>query len=368
MTDQTYPILVLKKDASQKERTEKEKVDKKIEKVAKLKRQATTLRSKIATIKRYYKEEVETEMQSLFQVKEQFLEKLYQRLLQKSFSGWQKSMLSNMIFDTLNELQDWGYSSQKLMTIREDLERMDMQNMSSDDKEFMNEMAKEYLKDMQVDFEEKDFDITDSDSRERIFEDIFSKQQEAHWERQEEWKQFQKSGKIENTDKNFQKLYRSLVKATHPDLASTEEEREECEHRMKLLSEIWEKRDYLGLMQLQKEILPESEGKESIELDKEQLRSLTRQLNEEIRMLEDELYQIKHVDNESSFFYENFYTRSEKGTRQKITDYKKGIDNQVAQIKTDIEQLRTQKTTKELLRSIDEQRADFSSSFYFDDF
>ena len=59
-----------------------------------------------------------------------------------------------------------------------------------------------------------------------------------------------------NTDINFQKIYKSLIKLCHPDLSKNSEEKRHNEELTKKLTVVWRNRDYYELLILWLEIDP----------------------------------------------------------------------------------------------------------------
>ncbi len=338
--------IVINDSDSKKNHKNKDEIGQKIQKIELLKKQLENLTNEINTVKSLYSKHVNKEENNLFITKEKLILKLYERYQQKSFTVWQKELLEEKIINEINFLHEESYQSQKLAEIYEEITRLRSENLGDFEKNIINEMAKDHFKNMGVDIDLEDFDFTSSDFRENFeqkFADQYSKQQEQQkHEKQEE--------KIKTTDKDFQKLYRSLVKKAHPDLVIDSKDKEQREEWMKKLSLAWEGRNYYQLLLLQKEI--DSDASFEVSLDKNQLKSLINQLNKEIRNLETDKYILKNQNPDTSFYYQNFYARSTKGILKKINTFNELIKTQCQDTNDEYNLLKTQKSTKDFLSDL----------------
>ncbi|KAA1244736.1 hypothetical protein [Aquimarina sp. RZ0] len=331
-------------------------IDKKLKKIEQLKKQISRINNTINTAKKLYDQYIEKEDKKLLELKEQFIIKLYERFNQKAFALWQKEMIESRILNEVNELFSQGYESEKIAEIHEEITRLQSENMDDFEKEMMNEMAKEYLKNMGVNIDEENFnfeDFANPEFREKFQQDYSDQQtHEYHnfYEQEQQQKHREQQQKVKTTDKDFQKLYKTLVKKAHPDLVIDPLEKEKREEWMKKLSSAWEERNYYELLVLQKEI--DADSSTEVFLNSGQLEPLIKQLNEEISKLESDKYLLKHHNPDTSFYYESFHARSEKGILKKIMEVKGEIHSEIDAIKQQYTRLKTQKSTKELLLEI----------------
>lgn len=338
--------IVINDSASKKDHKNKDAIGLKIQKIETLKKQLENLTNQINKVKSLYSEHVDKEENNLFITKEKLILKLYDRYQQKSFTVWEKELLEEKIINEINFLLERSYQSQKLIKIYEEITSLHSENLGDFEKNIINEMAKDHFKNMGVDFDLEDFDFTSSDFKENFqqkFADNYSKHQEQQkHEKQEE--------KIKTTDKDFQKLYRNLVKKAHPDLVIDNKDKEQREEWMKKLSLAWEERNYYQLLLLQKEI--DSDTSLEVSLDKNQLKSLLNQLNKEIKSLEVDKYVLQKQNPDTSFYYQNFYARTTKGILKKIDTFNQLLKSKCQDAKDEFDLLKTQKSTKELLQYI----------------
>lgn len=358
-TDKNLTIL-LNDDASIKDQKNKNSIDKKLKKIETLKKQIENTKKKIETIKILYKKHIDKEEQLLFMNKEKLIGRLYERFKHKSFLVWQKELLEGKILNEIQFLTEKGFQSEMIHQIHEEILQLQNEKMDDFEKEMMNDMTKEYLKSMGIEIDEDNFDYKDfmnPNSRAK-FEQDFARQYSKERETQ---KHADQAEKIKTTDKDFQKLYRTLVKKVHPDLVIDPKEKEQREEWMKKLSQAWEHRNYYELLILQKEI--EVDSTTETMLGSSQLKLIIQQLNQEINTLDTEKHILQREHPETAFYYENFSARSEKGMLKKIEEFKSHLQSITTETIEEFEMLKTQKATKELLSIIRDQQDDFDDVF-----
>ncbi|UZO81272.1 hypothetical protein NBT05_02070 [Aquimarina sp. ERC-38] len=326
-------------------------IAKKINKIERLKKQIQTINSTLTQIKGLYDKNLSLTEKKLFKVKEALIVRLYERFLQKSFTAWQKEMIYSKIQNEIFFLQENQYTSEKFENILNELQKQakeDIKNMDPLEKEFMDEIMGNMLKDWGFDFEDGtvDYDKLDDEDYQREF---FKKQQESRQDWEREVKREQKANQNLTTDKEFYKLYKSLVKKTHPDLVTDKKEKERLEVVMKELSLAWEDRNYYKLLLLQKEIIKEEDLQ--IQLSKNQLKSVFTSLDREIEKLEIEKYKLKQAP-ENEFYWNHFNARSQKGIEKKLAVHKNEMLALISNHNFELQQLKNQKSTKEMLKEI----------------
>ncbi len=336
------------------------RIDKKLKKITTLTKQIETITHQIKIAKNLYHVHTFEIEQTLLLQKEALVLKLYERLQQKAFAVWQKEVLTHRIYEEIEFLLNKDYESPRIMEIYEEIKRIDTENMDDFEREMMNEMTKDFFRNIGVDIDEENFDFSDLDTEEfkEKFQQDFSKQ---HSEYEHQEKQKQQEQKVKTTDKDFQKLYRALVKKAHPDLVINAQEKKQREEWMKKLSQAWEERNYYQLLVLQKMI--DTDDSMEVSLHKKQIQPLLDQLNQEIETLEIRKSVLQTEDPETAFYYEYFYAKSEKGILKKIKEFKLHLQLLLEDTEEDMIRLKTQKSTKELLIDIRDSEVDD-----FDDF
>ncbi|WP_103864905.1 hypothetical protein [Aquimarina sp. I32.4] len=341
-------------------------IDKKIKKIEQLNKQIKKITDNINVARKLYNEHCKKEEEKLLRSKEQLIIKLYQRYQQKGFAIWQKELIETKLINEIDSLLSSGYESETVVNIQSEISKFKIENMGDNEKEMMNDLTKEFLKDMGVDIDVEDFsfeDLNDPDFikqfQEKQSEEYRKEYQEFHQTDTEEKHKAQHE-KVKTTNNDFHKLYRDLVKKAHPDLVIDPLEKEAREEWMKKLSKAWEERNYYELLLLQKEI--NRDDSIDIILNSLQIASLVKELNKTINKLEADKYKLKHYDPETSFYYENFNAKSEKGVLKKIVEHKDYVQFQIEEIEDEKSSLKTQKSTKELLVEIRE-----SQGGYYDD-
>ena len=123
---------------------------------------------------------------------------------------------------------------------------------------------------------------------------------------------------------------------------------------MKKLSSVWQNRDYYELLLLQSQIVDDSDV--NITLNKNQLKQIADDLLEKKVELEQERYKYRRdPDNE---FYFNFFARSDKKIKKNLENYKQKLKEEKEEVGNNILEVKTQKTTKQFLKSVDEELED----------
>ena len=255
--------------------------------------------------------------------------------------------MEDMILETCSFLSDNSFHSETLQEIQKKMYEQHTSNMGEMEKEMANEMFEGFFTEMGMDVDMDDFDFSKF-TQEEFQEQFNAKFHEKQHEQEAEFRQQQQTKKTQFTDKSFKRIYKALLKKAHPDLVIDEKEKIKREEWTKKLSSAWEARNYYQLLILQKEI--DTSAEIDISLESTQLKSLAQQLNEEIRSLEVEKWQLKNEENE--FYFTNFYARSEKGILKKLKEYQNHLEYQKQHTQIEIDNLKTKVSTKKYLKDV----------------
>lgn len=332
-------------------------IDKKLKKIEQLKKQVQKLEDTVNVARRLYDDHCKKVDEDFWKEKEQLIELLFKRFQQKGFSKWQKEMLESRLLSEIDRLLSSDYESEKTKEIYEQFNDLRVSSMGEEEKEMADFIAKSFFENMGLDMDGEDFsfeDLNNPDFQERMRqkqEQQYRDQHQEFHEQEEERKQTEQQQKNNTTNSDFQKLYKSLVKKAHPDLVTDPAEKEVREEWMKRLSTAWEERNYYELLVLQQEI---SADAEEISLTDSQIEPLITELNNKIKELEVKKFVIKKQDFDTSFYYENFNARSEKGILKKILEYKEYTEKEIIEIKEECLRMKTLKSTKELLVEVND--------------
>ena len=221
------------------------------------------------------------------------------------------------------------------------------EELTEEEKELAAEMKKEFFKAMGIMPDEDEGE--DEEESDEAYE-RFKQQQEAEYRTHND---VEKRDKYLETDKEFQKLYKKLVKKTHPDLVTDPAEKERRELLMKKLSHAWQERDYHQLLLMKASI--DLEDEDPVALNDDQTKALITQLNAEIRKWETQTHYMKFLDGENSFYYQNFNARGNKGILKKIENYKTDLQKDLEKTTQNTLELKTKKATKEFLKRTEEE-------------
>ena len=368
-SSQNYLAISVKDSSLNKNDQKAKNIHKKIKKIELLNKQIKKINDTISVAKKLYRKHCEKIENQLLKSKEELIIKLYQRYQQKGFAIWQKEMVETKLINEIDSLISLGHTSEKISKIQEEISQSKIDNMSNYEKEMMNDLTKGFFENMGVDMEGFDFsDINSSDFRKQFEEkqsENYKKEHHDFYQKDKEEKQKLQHNKVKTTNNDFQKLYRNLVKKAHPDLVVDPIEKQIREEWMKELSEVWEERNYYKLLLLQKKILKDDSI--DIALSELQIESLGKELNKTINQLEQDKYQLKHFNKDTSFYYENFNAKTEKGVLKKIIAHKNYVEYEVEEIQVQKIHLKTQKSTKELLKEIRESQVGYYPN-RFDEF
>jgi hypothetical protein len=356
--------LVLSENTSKKDAKNKTAIENKIGKIDQLKVQIKKLHQDLDLIKQLHQELVSGEEITFYKLKEEFAIKLYKRSNEKGFALWQKEVMEDLILETCTFLINASFYSETLQNIQKEIFEHRTNNMDAAEKEMANEIFGDFFAEMGVDLDMDDFDFTKF-TQEEFQEKFKANFHEKQHEQEAEFMHQEKNKKVQQTDKTFRKIYKALVKKAHPDLVIDENEKSKREEWMKRLSKAWEERNYYQLLMLQKEI--DTNAEINISLESDQLKSLTEQLNEEIRVLEVEKWRIKNNEDENGFYFSNFHARTKKGIEKKLKEYQKHIEYQKHNTQLEIDNLKTKVSTKNYLK--DAYKTSIENPFDFlDDF
>ncbi|WP_010182619.1 hypothetical protein [Aquimarina agarilytica] len=350
--DNTSPAVI--KVNSKDKQTTTDKINKKIQKIDKLKAKFEKEKSKLEKIKKVYAKKVSPIEKELFTEKENFANKLFKHYTSKGYAKWQMELMEETLMEECDFLFNYDYHTPTLQNIYKTIQLNQAERMDPMEKEFMNDVGREVLSDFGFDVDDDD----DFNFEDFLNNEEFSKQyQQQQHESQKAYDESLKKEKVINTNKQFQKLYKSLVKKVHPDLVTVQKEKEEREVLMKRLSETWEHRDYYQLLLLKAEI-EKNNKTHAIEIDEDQSKSLLIQLDQEIQQLNSDIYMFKEADEEHHFYFKNFNHRNDNILNQKIYKYIEFLTLQKEQTVLEFENLKTKAATK---RYLQEKRNEFEN-------
>lgn len=371
--------LQISEEDTKKESKLKQLITSRLKKIEKLKSLFEKDKEILVKIKTLYHKHMPDHVNELCKDIEKYTEELIKRYKQKSFSLYQRETLEYLIEENFSELILKEYSNEKLDALfveynklKEEFYDFDDDEFDEDDDEYNNvfddefkesleiEMMKEMLKNMGLDLDDDLFEgisLSDPDFQTKFKERFFE-----YAEKQKEAQQTEdKRQKTITTDKEFTKLYKSLVKKVHPDLSTDIDEKNRREELMKELSTVWDRRDYYQLLILQSKIDPDSNG--GMELSKTHLELIANDLFENMKELEQERFVFKK-NPENDFFFSHLFGKTDRKIKLHIENYKRQIENERKKVTNNILKLKTQKTTKAFLKSVDENLSE-ESFFHF---
>jgi hypothetical protein len=341
--------LVLTEDSSQKDHSRKDQISKKLDKIEKLKTLIIKDKEFVTTAKSLYQIHIGETIEQLNKTKIGLIQVLFKRYKQKSFTQWQKDLLIDKLLNELDHLKNQEFESNVITQIDEELRIIQEETLTDEEKQMVAEMARNHLDNLGFDIDPADLTYKNLSNPNFINDkqdEFFQKQKKF----EEEIKQNKKQKLERDTDKDFQKLYRDLAKKAHPDLVTDNTEKEIRSEWMKQLTEAWESRDYYQILLLEREITQESSS--ILQLKTNQIKPIIDSLNEELRQLEITKYRLRNDHPDTAYFFQNFNAKSEKGILKKIKEFKLFVEQDIAETKLEVHNLKSQETTKRFLSQI----------------
>lgn len=340
------------------------KIVQKIEKINSLKEKNKLLEEKINEIKNIFDSKTEAHYPNFIKAKKEILKSYFNRYKQKSFSGIDKSIIADFIQEEFEILINFKLLDDELKQMHKEFLQYQTNALSKEELDYINKTFAEDFKRNGYDMPE-DFDYANMfENQEEVFKE-FAKQEAS---RQEKIKHKEKKEKALNTDLDFQKIYKFLVKKIHPDKNSHNND----EELMKELTTAWEQRNYYKILLLWIEIDPENTLQ--IDFTPKNFKSITKSLNKEIMMLEHEEYMIKNQHQDTGFLYQNFYAKLPKTIEKKVNLFIEKLTRNLAETKKRIETINNTKAFKEVLKQEKQYNAQssifdlFPDSFFEDNF
>ncbi len=317
--------VILQDKSGEKKNKKIEDISKKLQKIEKLNADFELLKTKIKTLRELVDTKTTNNKKILCETKERYVLLLIKKYSMKSFTKWQKDIISSLITDELDVLANYDYTSETLQSAISQYIAFQKENMNSFEKAMLQEGYKHMMNEFDLDFEESDLDFENMNDPafKKQFEEKIRAKQKEHEEQQ---KQFEKEKKIAKTDFDFQKIYKKLAKLAHPDLHKSEKHKTEKEEQMQRLTKAWDERDYYELLMLWLEIDPQNTIE--LEITEKNQKNIIAQLNQKINEIEAETYRIKFRFDDTSFYYQ-FHAPTEKGINTKIEKYIKVLDRNI---------------------------------------
>ncbi|MGQ7854796.1 hypothetical protein ACUN24_11170 [Pedobacter sp. WC2501] len=309
--------IIFNEDAKSSRPKDIDSIAKKLEKIENLKSQVANKQKELDKIKKLYNKHALKEEQAFLSIKENYIIKLSERYFEKGYTKWQQGLLYDLIQSEASLLEDMEYSSEILTENLAKVDQHYLAQASELEKEMGGQMLKGFMENMGFNV---DHNFSFDDFKNPDFIKQFTEEShEQRFDEQQKYTEKERHSKVLNTDVDFQKLYKKLIKLVHPDLFKTEEEKQQKEILVKRLTQAWEKRDYLELLLLKETI--DVEHSIPVEFSGKNIKSITDQLNKKINELETEKYMISSHLGPNHFFFKNFKGKSENAILKKIDIY-----------------------------------------------
>lgn len=285
------------------------------------------------------------------------------RLKRKGLSAKQKTMASEILCDLAGALASTGdeamrdlYDRHSEMTLDEE-EKADAADM----KMFMEDVLGEKIGDDNADFESLDELMRASMAR---MQQKAADEEAAHASRQSKRKksaaqlksEAKTSAEFEDATGALRTIYRQLVSALHPDRESDPAEHLRKTALMKEANAAYEKRDLLGLLQLQlrAELMDASQ---LVGMAKEKLAALTALLKDRVKVLNDELFALEQQVM-GEFDFPMFSTFSAAALRRHLKDSELNLHTEITLMKQDLAAVQDDARFKRWLREQHQARQD----------
>ena len=294
------------------------------------------------------------------------------------FKKKEKAKMADFIINQSHELIE-NNCNQELKAIYDKYADESFDKMDAEAENATAEMMKDMMSSMfGVEFDE-DADVSDP---KKVQEYMEKKMQEKEVNAQAKKaskkktdKQIEKEEKIKEEAKNISKaarsIYTDLVKAFHPDRERDETERDRKTEIMKMVTQAYENDDLFELLRLKIEL--QGSDIDSLTMADEQLKYYNKILKEQVRELEENLWQLR-MQSTGSTGGEDLLSRfggDEKTMEVKIARQVNKLKNNIKMIERDISSLRVKENMRKFLKDyeiqeeLDEDFVNFLQSGFF---
>jgi hypothetical protein len=283
------------------------------------------------------------------------------------FKKKEKEKIADFIIHKSQELIE-GTGNEALKTLYDKYADEPFDDMDAEAENATAEMMKNMMSSMfGVEFEE-DANVSDpqkmQEYMERKMEEKQAEAQAKKAKKQKTEKQIEKEEKIKAEAKNVSKaarsIYTDLVKAFHPDRERDETERDRKTEIMKRVTQAYEKDDLFELLRLKIEL--QGSDIESLTMADEQLKYYNKILKEQVRELEENLWQLRMQGTTGGQDLLTRFGGDEKTMKAKITRQVNQLKNNIKMIEQDILALGVKENMRRFLKNYQIQD-DFDDDF-----
>lgn len=283
------------------------------------------------------------------------------------FKKKEKEKIADFIIHKSQELIE-GTGNEALKTLYDKYADEPFDDMDAEAENVTAEMMKNMMSSMfGVEFEE-DANVSDpqkmQEYMERKMEEKQAEAQAKKAKKQKTEKQIEKEEKIKAEAKNVSKaarsIYTDLVKAFHPDRERDETERDRKTEIMKRVTQAYEKDDLFELLRLKIEL--QGSDIESLTMADEQLKYYNKILKEQVRELEENLWQLRMQGTTGGQDLLTRFGGDEKTMKAKITRQVNQLKNNIKMIEQDILALGVKENMRRFLKNYQIQD-DFDDDF-----
>ena len=273
------------------------------------------------------------------------------------FKKKEKAKIADFIVNKSHELIETT-GNEDLKVLYEKYAKESFDEMDAEAENATAEMMKKMMSSMfGVDFEEG-ADVSDPQKMqqymERKMEEKQTETQARKANKKKSDKQIEKEEKIKEEAKNISKaarsIYTDLVKAFHPDRERDETERVRKTEIMKKVTQAYEEDDLFELLRLKIEL--QGADIESLTMADEQLKYYNKILKEQVRELEESLWQLR-MQGSGSMGGEDLLSRfggDEKSMKAKITRQVNKLKNNIKMVEQDILTLGVKENMRRFLK------------------
>lgn len=365
---QNTTVPMIGKNSNEKILTKHEaEFNKKIKKIESLKKELSEMKYKLENAK----QRINSELFPLMAVVKE-KQKKYILILDTAYqSGFFKKKDSETLIEHIVELCDHVLSNVEIVDeekISEDMEieqlkeRYESLLYTQEEKEMLDQTAKEMMKNMfgmDIDldelrknphdyFEKKQTEL--QEEQERMFEQARARQAT----RKKTAKQIEKEQKEEEAKKALGKdirtIYTSLAKELHPDLEQDEDERNRKTEMMKRVTVAYEANDLFELLKLQLEYQIQHERINS--LLEEQIKRYNQVLQQQISELENEKFEIIGFGSPVSAIYQKYCVGTPQMIDRAFKQEKNELNHVVESLQDSINTHTDYKVLKEFLKEV----------------
>lgn len=307
--------LILKAHPSKEETKKKKKILKKINSLKELRMDYKKIEQDLDKINKLFIEFNPSFLKEFKLILKHYLTQLVNYYITSNNHDLILDQLFNRLINHEFELyKNLGFEIDFINKLKGDLNHFKNSKISEQEKQHAIDFGFQELKNSGIEIDKLTFEeVTDPDFINQLYK--------KHQNNSDHSKEQSFTKVTDNTEKEFKRLYKLLIKVVHPDLTYTNSETNHL--LMQNLTHAWETRSYLTLLELHHKIAPTI----NFELTLELLSVLEYDIDRSLDNLDKKLYFLENSSN-NLFYLEHFNSSTDSVKKVKIKNYYLDLENE----------------------------------------